>query len=480
MSAYPELTREIEESPEGPEVAAFFDLDRTLIAGFSAVEFVRDGARRGQYGPAELFELLMAAASFQLGTIGFSAFLLGSARSLRGTSENELRETGERIFRDSIASRIHPEARAIVEAHRWRGHTIAVVSSATRYQVEPVARELGIEHVLASELEIRGGIVTGEVIHPTCYGEGKAIAARSLLARGMPIDFEQSYFYTDSDEDLPLLDAVGNPRPTNPNGNLAKIAARRGWPAFRFTHRSRPTLSEVVRTGLAIGSLAPSLLIGLPAAYLTGDWQRAVNLAASTWGELATALAGIEVRVTGEQHLWSHRPAVFIFNHQSGLDMLLICKLLRRDFVGIGKKELQANPIFGPIMSLAGTVFVDRFNHEKAIEALGPAIDALRKGISLAIAPEGTRTTTPHPTRFKKGAFFMAMQAGVPIVPIVIRNTLDALPKHWVFVRPTTIDVEVLPPIDTSDWTRQTLDERVDEIHDRYVEILGNPPTGRV
>ena len=81
---------------------------------------------------------------------------------------------------------------------------------------------------------------------------------------------------------------------------------------------------------------------------------------------------------------------MFIFNHQSGLDMLLVCKLLRRDFVGIAKRELKSNPIFGPVLSLAGTVFVDRFNHERAVEALAPAIEALRHGLSLAIAPEGT------------------------------------------------------------------------------------------
>ncbi len=472
MPAYPELTREIEESEDGPEVAAFFDLDRTLIQGFSALTFVRDGAMHGQYGPLDLAELAMAAASFELGTIDFSSFLTGSARVLRGMSEEEFEQVGRRVFEESLGARIHPEARAIVDAHRRRGHTIAVVSSATRYQVEPVAADLGIEHVLASHLEVRDGLLTGEILSPSCYGEGKAIAARTL-ADEVGIDFERSYFYTDSDEDLPLLDLVGNPRPTNPNGNLAKIAARRGWPALDFTHRSRPGLGEVVRTGLAAGSLIPSLLLGLPAAYLTGDWQRAVNITASTWGELATALAGVEVRVGGEEHLWSHRPAVFIFNHQSGLDMLLICKLLRRDFVGIGKKELQSNPILGPVMSFAGTVFVDRMNHERAVEALGPAVEALREGMSLAIAPEGTRTNTPHPTRFKKGAFFMAMEAGVPIVPIVLRNTLDALPKHWYFVRPTTIDVEVLPPIDTSEWTHEDLNDRIEEIHQRYVDILG-------
>ena len=111
------------------------------------------------------------------------------------------------------------------------------------------------------------------------------------------------------------------------------------------------------------------------------------------------------MHVRGEENLWARRPAVFIFNHQSAVDMLVLCKLLRRDFLGIGKQEIKRNPIFGPLMSLAWTVFIDRFHHETAIQALQPAIDALRHGFSLAIAPEGTRSTTPHPGPFKNGAF---------------------------------------------------------------------------
>lgn len=470
------LTQEIDESPAGPHVAAFFDLDRTLIAGFSALSFVRDGIRSGRLGPAEIAEMLFAATSFQLGTVGFSGFLTGTARTLRGFSEEEFAAIGEQIFTEELAAEVYPEARALVEAHRRRGHTVAVVSSATRYQIAPIARELGIEHVLASCLEVRDGLLTGDIIYPLCYGEGKAVAARTFAAE-RNIELEESWFYSDSEEDLPLLEAVGHPRPTNPSRNLAAIAARHGWPTRRFVSRGLPDAEQILRTVLAIGSIFPSFLLGLPAAALSGNWQQTVNIAASTWGELGTALAGLEVRVRGEENLWSRRPAVFIFNHQSAIDMLVICKLLRRDFVGIGKQELKRNPLFGPMMALAGTVFIDRFHHEKAIQALRPAIDALRHGLSLAIAPEGTRSTTPHPGPFKKGAFFMAMEAGVPVVPIVLRNTLDALPKNWIVVRPTTIDVDVLPPIETTDWTRDELDRRITEIRAMYTDTLNTPPT---
>ena len=466
-----ELTREIDESPAGPHIAAFFDLDRTLIAGFSALTFVRDGFRSGRLGANDLVELLFAATSFQIGTVGFSGFLSGTARTLKGFSETEFAAVGEQIYNEELAAEVYPEARAIVDAHRRRGHTVAIVSSATKYQVAPIARELGIEHVLVSSLEVKDGVLTGELVYPLCYGEGKAVAARGLGAE-LGLDLSQSWFYTDSEEDLPLLEAVGKPRPTNPSRNLATIATRRKWPTQRFASRGFPGAEQMMRTGLAIGSLVPSFLMGLPAAALNGNWQQAVNIMSSTWGEVGTALAGLEVQVRGEEHVWSRRPAVFIFNHQSAIDMLVICKLLRRDFVGIGKQELKKNPIFGPLMTLAGTVFIDRFHHEKAIQALRPAIDALRHGLSLAIAPEGTRSTTPHPGPFKKGAFFMAMEAGVPIVPIVLRNTLDALPKNWLVVRPTTIDVDVLPPIETRNWQRADLDRHITETRALYTETL--------
>jgi putative phosphoserine phosphatase/1-acylglycerol-3-phosphate O-acyltransferase len=147
-------------------------------------------------------------------------------------------------------------------------------------------------------------------------------------------------------------------------------------------------------------------------------------------------------------------------------------KLVRRDVTGVGKKEIRRNPIFGPLFGAAGVVFIDRADRGKAIEALKPAVEALRQGRSLAIAPEGTRSATPRLGRFKKGAFHMAMQAGVPIVPVVFRNVLDALPRDAVVIRPATIEALVLPPIDTSGWSVETLDREIQAIRVRYLEIL--------
>jgi putative phosphoserine phosphatase/1-acylglycerol-3-phosphate O-acyltransferase len=471
MPAHRAITGEIDAGPSGPEIGAFFDVDQTLIAGFSALEFFREGWRGGWVNPRDAGLALMTAARFQAGQVAFSGLVAGTAGLLRGRSEAEFRALAERIFRERLGPAIYPESRALVDAHRRKRHTLAVVSAATPYQIEPLARDLGIEHILCTRLQVRRGRFTGGLLRPTCYGPGKARAARGL-ARRLGIDLRRSFFYTDSDEDLPLLEIVGHPRPTNPNRRLRTLAATRGWPTRQFHSRGTPGVTEVLRTSLALGSLLPAFLFAAPTALL-GSWRQAVNIATTTWGELGTALAGVDLHITGEQHLWSHRPAVFIFNHQSGIEMMLLCKLLRRDMIGIAKQEMRRNPLLGPVFMAAGTVFVDRFNHDKAVAALQPAVDALRDGLSIAIAPEGTRSPTPHLGRFKKGAFHLAVAARVPIVPIVFRNTLDALPKHAVIIRPATIDVVVHPPISTAGWSRARLDPHVATIERLYHQTLG-------
>ena len=470
MGLHDRLTEEIRKGPSGPKVGAFFDLDQTLLAGFSATAFFRERLLSGRMAPREIGESLLGSLSFALGRTGFSGLMSATTAAYRGLAETVMIEVGEEVFEKHLATQIYPESRALVEAHQAAGHTLAIVSSATRYQADPAARNLGIEHVLCTRLEVEDGIFTGEVVRPTCWGEGKADAGRQL-ARDCDLDLDESYFYTDSHEDLPLLELVGKPRPLNPNRELAQIAKERRWPVRRFTSRGRPSTGDLIRTGLVYASLVPAMVAGAAAGLINGSQREAVNVAGGLWGDLATSLAGIDLRVDGEEHLWSHRPAVFIFNHQSALDAVLMVKLLRRDMTGVGKIELRNSPL-GPLFAAAGTVFVDRADTQKAIDALKPAVDALKEGRSLVIAPEGTRSTTPRLGRFKKGAFHMAMQAQVPIVPVVFRNVLDALPKDATIVRPATIEAVVLPPVDTSEWTRESLDDEIAAVRQSYLEVL--------
>ncbi len=471
MALHSRLTKEIRNGPSGSKVGAFFDLDQTLLAGFSATSFLRERVMSGSVGPRELAATFYGALTYGLGRTGFSGLMTATTAAYRGLAESVLEAIGEETFVKHLARQIYPESRALVEAHHAAGHTVAIISAATRYQAEPMARDLGIDHVLCTRLEVEEGIFTGGIVRPTCYGEGKLHAARALAERE-GIDLAQSYFYTDSADDLPLLEEVGRPRPTNPDRKLAQLAKERLWPVRRFHSRGNPSLGDLIRTGLTYASVAPSLWAGAAAGLTTGSLREAINVSGAIWGDLATSLAGIDLRVEGEEHLWSQRPAVFIFNHQSALDAVLMLKLVRRDLTAVGKIELRRNPVFGPLFAAAGVVFIDRSDSQAAIEALAPAVQALRQGRSLVIAPEGTRSPTPRLGRFKKGAFHMAMEAGVPVVPVVLRNVLDAFPKDATIVRPATIEAVVLPPISTSDWSAENLDAKIEAIRSRYLEIL--------
>jgi putative phosphoserine phosphatase/1-acylglycerol-3-phosphate O-acyltransferase len=472
LSLHQRLTKEIQQGPSGPKIGAFFDLDRTLLAGFSASSFFFERLLSGRMAPKEVVDSLRGALSFGLGRTGFSGMMVATAAAYRGLAEEVLLEIGDEVFAKHLATQIYPESRALVEAHQAVGHTVAIVSSATRYQAEPLAKEMNIPHVLCTRLDVEDGVFTGRVVHPTCWGEGKAEAGRQL-AESHDLDLAQSFFYTDSDEDMPLLEIVGRPRPLNPNRRLAQIAKERHWPVRRFSSRGTPGAGDWARTALAYASLAPSLGAGLLAGLVSGSRREAINTGGALFGDLATSLSGVDLRVEGEENLWAQRPAVFIFNHQSGLDLILMAKLVRRDVTGVGKKELLKNPLFGPLLAASGVVFVDRFNTARAIEALEPAVQALGDGLSLAIAPEGTRSLTPRLGAFKKGAFHMAMQAGVPIVPVVFRNVLDALPKDALVIRPATVEAVVLPPVQTSSWTVEGLDQEIKAIRDQYLEVLG-------
>jgi putative phosphoserine phosphatase/1-acylglycerol-3-phosphate O-acyltransferase len=149
------------------------------------------------------------------------------------------------------------------------------------------------------------------------------------------------------------------------------------------------------------------------------NWNRrqGVDLATSLWGQLAPALGVVRFDVQGAEHLWSHRPAVFLFNHQrSFMDLLISFRLLEREFTIVAKKELAHLVVIGQLFRLADVAFVDRGNMARAIEALKPVVQKLRSGISVAVSPEGTGSLTPRVGPFKKGAFHMAMEAAVPIV----------------------------------------------------------------
>ncbi len=188
------------------------------------------------------------------------------------------------------------------------------------------------------------------------------------------------------------------------------------------------------------------------------------------------AITGIDVEVQGEHHLWAHRPSVFLFNHQSIADGYVLLRLLRRGFTGVAKKEVASMPFLGQILRGLDFAFIDRSNTRSATEAMQPAVDRLRLGMSIVIAPEGTRSLTPRLGRFKKGAFHIAMQAGAPVVPVVIRNTYEVMTRGSLLFRPGTVQVRVLPPIDVTQWKVEDLDRHVADVRALFERTLEDWP----
>lgn len=472
MSEHKSHLQDVLNAPEGPQIAALFDFDGTIIAGYSATAMLQEKIKRREMTAEEVVQTLNVIAQYSTGNMGFSGLMSGAAKFMKGVTEESYFEFGEELYEKHIAKKVYPEARALIEAHQAKGHTVAIVSSATIYQIEPTARDLDIEHVLCSQYEVENGEFTGNIIRPLCFGEGKVIASEKLAER-MHLDLDKSYFYSDSYDDIELLERVGKPRPLNPNGKLREAAKENEWPLEKYDSRGQGKPVDYLRTVYATGSLIASAVASLPIWALTGSQREAMNFSAGLFGDLATAITGCELDVSGEENLWIARPCIFVFNHQSKADVMILAKLVRKDMGGVGKKEIKDTPVIGKLMELAGTVFIDRADGRSAIKAMEPLIDAIKiDKKNICIAPEGTRTLSPKLGPFKKGAFHMAMQAGVPMVPIVIHNAGDIAPKNEFLMRPAKVKVDVLPPVDTSKWTVRTINEHVAEVRGMFLKAL--------
>ena len=475
--ARPGSIAEIEQGPSGKSIAAIFDYDGTMIAGYSALDVASHSPSRGDVNARELMGMATLAARGALGMAGFKDLVAFIAENWRGRQEQDLMKEGERLFKARIADRVFPEMKRRLEAHRAKGHTLILASSATPFQVEPAAKFLGIDNVLCTRFEIVDGRMTGKPLDAPLWGEGKAEAIKAF-ARRHRIDLTRSYAYADGNEEVPLMMSVGNPRPTNPQERLEAAARARNWPIQKFTSRGRIGLDQLARNLAAIASIGPIAAFATAAGVLNNDVRSAINILVPQWGDVLHAFAGVKLKVTGEEHLWSHRPAVFIFNHRTNFDAFIVGKLLRVDYTGVAKKELEMHPVMGPVGRLMKVAFIDRGDAKKAVESMKSVIELAHQGISIVIAPEGTRAQGREVLPFKKGAFRMAMAAEIPIVPIVIRNADDIGARDAIFMRPGTVEVTILPPISTDDWTREDLDDRIEAVRDLYVATLEDWPDG--
>ena len=245
----------------------------------------------------------------------------------------------------------------------------------------------------------------------------------------------------------PLLSKVGNPVAVNATEQLRTHASEQGWTQLQFKTRGMPSLETVFRTLLTLQTVAATTAWCALGERMGIKKLAPPNLVTQMVGEIGSGFAGIDIEVEGAEHLTRNRPAVFIFNHQSMLDAMVLAHLLRRDAVAVCKKELATHPFTGALLRRANTLFVDRESANQSA-LLKESLDVLNSGRSLVISPEGTRSTLGEIQPFKHGAFYLAKKAGVPVVPVVLHNVKDALPNGGLLIRATTIRVTVLPPMD--------------------------------
>lgn len=204
-------------------------MDRTLLSTNTALLYTRYRRDKGEIGWASVLRVGFWLTKYSLGVIDAEKVARSALADFTGRAERDLVDGSEPWFRDYVIQHVREHARLVVERHRQAGDHLAIVTGATPYAAAPLARELGIEHLVCSELEIDlDGRLTGRPLAPLCYGAGKVERA-SRLAAELGFELREAIFYSDSITDLPLLEQVGVPVAVCPDRRLRSIARARGW-----------------------------------------------------------------------------------------------------------------------------------------------------------------------------------------------------------------------------------------------------------
>lgn len=253
-------------SPTRP-VAAFFDLDKTIIATSSAFAFGKEFRNNGMITRQEAWDLYLTKAQYML--VGHSSEKMDATRDslaqlIEGWSIEDVQRITQETMRTVVTPAIYAEARELIDDHRAQGHDVIIISASASILVEPIARELGVDTVVATELAEKDGKLTGEI---TRYlkGGAKAEAVRQFVA-DHDYDLERSYAYSDSATDIPMLELVGNPVAVNPDRALRKHALSHDWQVRTFKD-PEPLIQMPNAREVGIGA---SVIAGVTALAVAG------------------------------------------------------------------------------------------------------------------------------------------------------------------------------------------------------------------
>ncbi len=247
--------------------AAFFDLDKTLLPGASLYPLAREAYRQRYFTLADIARIAADQIRYRAtGTESGSSMERGRAKTLQviaGRPVEEIIEFGRGVAREELLPRLYPQAVQLMQNHKRAEREVYIASSSPEDYLAILAEELGIDGVIGTRAEVVDGRYTGALAGPMVHGPEKAARVEKLAAeRG--IDLTRSFAYSDSVNDLPMLELVGNPVAMNPDRHLASVARKRGWQVADFRVARRRTL---IASAAGVGAAASAA-----AGYAGGYW----------------------------------------------------------------------------------------------------------------------------------------------------------------------------------------------------------------
>lgn len=244
------MTRPAQTAPT--TVAAFFDVDNTVIRGASAFHIARGLKQRGyfrnrdiiRFGWEQLKYLIFGESKEQMDTVKAEALSI-----IKGWSVAEMAQIGEEVYDEVLALRIFPGTKALIDEHRAQGHQVWFVTATPIEIGRLIARRLDATGALGTVAEHKGGYYTGRLVGEFMHGEAKAVGVREL-AENTGLEIDRCFAYGDSMNDAPMLAAVGHPCAINPDGRLRRHAKKMGWPVKDFRGRNPKGRRSIVRASV--------------------------------------------------------------------------------------------------------------------------------------------------------------------------------------------------------------------------------------
>jgi len=231
----------------------------------------------------------------------------------------------------------------------------------------------------------------------------------------------------------------------------------------------------MIRTAFIILYVLPATAVLGIFAIIVSFFSRAgnpVHIIARIWAKSILFVSGIRVDVEGLANIEPSKSYIYMSNHRSNFDIPVLLGCLPIQFRWLAKAELFKIPIFGRAMSAAGYVKIDRSDRKSAFESIEQIAAKLKNGVSVMIFPEGTRSEDGKVKPFKKGGFVMAVDTGVPIVPVILRGTRSIMTKGSWRINPGDVTLSIEKPIDTTGYTRDTKEDLIKTVRSVICEVF--------